>query len=351
MTFMQAEIREQPQVLERSLKEGKAIARNLARRINQFRPDIVFIAARGSSDNAATYARYILEAYTGLPVSLAAPSLFTLYHRQPNLKKALVIGISQSGQSEDIVAVISEGKRQGALTMALTNDPASPLASAAGEVLNLNAGLEKSVAATKTYTTELGLIGLLAAEISDDNGLRMGLERLPAAMNKALELEERLRLLANQELYMDAQHCLTLGRGYNFSTALELALKLKETSYVFAAPYSSADFLHGPFALAEKSLPAILVGANGPAIPGLLELGDKLNERGVEIVAIGDDKGLLKLATSPDSAFLLDLTGLPEALSPAVCVVPGQLFALHLALARGHNPDQPRSLNKITNTK
>jgi glutamine---fructose-6-phosphate transaminase (isomerizing) len=166
-----------------------------------------------------------------------------------------------------------------------------------------------------------------------------------------LQTEERIKQLANQELYKNARHCLTLGRGYNFATALELALKLKETSYVFAAPYSSAEFLHGPFALAEQSLPAILVGANGPAIPGLLELGQKLTERGVEIVSIGDDEGLLRLATSQHSAFSLDLTGLPEALSPLVCVVPGQLFALHLALARGYNPDAPRGLKKITSTR
>ncbi len=351
MTLMRDEILEQPVALERSLKEGRATARNLARRINQFRPDLVFIAARGSSDNAATYARYIFEAYTGLPVSLAAPSLFTLYRRQPDLKKAWVIGISQSGRSEDIVEVVSEARRQGALTLALTNDPNSPLAEAAGEVMSFNIGPEKSVAATKTYTAELALIGLLAAEIADDNGLRLGLDRLSSSINKALQLEERIKLLANQELYKNAPHCLTLGRGYNYPTALELALKLKETSYIFAAPYSSADFLHGPFALVEQSLPAIMVGANGPAIPGLLELGEKLKARGTEIIAIGDDEGLLRLATTKESAFPLDLTGLPEALSPVVCVVPGQLFAMHLALARGYNPDQPRGLNKVTSTK
>ena len=351
MTLMREEILEQPSSIERSLKEGRAIVRNVARRINFARPNFVLIAARGSSDNAATYARYIFEAYTGLPVSLAAPSLFTLYHRQPDLRNAWVIGISQSGRSEDIVEVVREGRKQGALTLALTNDPTSALAEAAAEVLPFNAGPELSVAATKTYTAELALIALLAAEIADDNGLRMGLDRLPAAVSTALQLEDRLSELANQELYKNARHCLTLGRGYNFSTALELALKLKETSYFFAAPYSSADFLHGPFALAEESLPALLVGANGPAIPGLLELGQKLNERGVELIAIGDDQGLLKLPTSKDRAFALNLTGIPEALSPAVCVVPGQLFALHLALARGHNPDKPRGLQKVTSTK
>lgn len=351
MTRMREEILEQPVALERAMKEGRSAVRNLARRVSFFRPDFVLIAARGSSDNAATYARYVFEAYTGLPVSLAAPSLFTLYRRQPDLKKAWVIGISQSGRSEDIVEVVREGRRQGALTLALTNAPDSPLAQAAAEVLPFNVGAELSVAATKTYTAELILIAMLAAELSDDNGLRHGLDRVPASIEKALQLEERLKTLANQETYKTARHCLTLGRGYNFATALEIALKLKETSYFFAAPYSTADFLHGPFALAEQSLPAIVVGANGPAIPGLLELGHKLLELGVELMTIGDDQGLLNLPASKDAAFPLDLMGIPEALSPIVGVVPGQLFALHLALARGHNPDEPRGLNKITSTK
>lgn len=351
MTLMRDEIREQPKALERALKEGLPLIRNIVRRINAFKPDLVFIAARGTSDNAATYARYLFEAFTGLPVSLAAPSLFTLYHRPPNLKKALVIGVSQSGGGEDIVAVIKEGRKQGAMTLALTNNPDSDLAQAASDVIPLNVGPELSVAATKTYTGELGLLALLAAELADDNGLRLGLERLPGSIEKALQLEDGLKTLANQELYKNARHCLTLGRGYNFATALEVALKLKETSYFFAAPYSTADFLHGPFALAEQSLPAILIGANGPAIPGLLELAEKLTGQGVELMCIGDDEGLLKLATSKDSAFPLDLSGISEALSPIVSVVPGQLFAMHLALGRGYNPDQPRGLQKVTSTR
>lgn len=350
MTLMREEILEQPAALERSLKEGLRAAEQVCRRVNSFDPDFVLIAARGSSDNAATYARYLFESYAGLPVSLAAPSLFTLYKRPPNLKKAWIIGISQSGQSPDIVEVLREGRKQGGFTLALTNDPTSPLAKEANEVIPLNAGLERSVAATKTYTTELGLIALLASEVADDNGLRVGLERLPGAIRQAVDVEKKVEELVNRESYRQAAHSLVLGRGYNFPTALEIALKLKEAAHVFAAPYSAADFLHGPFALAERSLPAVLVGANGPAIPGLLELGEKLKDRGVEIISIGDDAGLLKLATPGGVALPLDLKGLPEALSPIVCVVPGQLLALHLALVRGLDPDHPRGLNKVTST-
>ncbi len=350
MTLMRDEIYEQPAVLERAWKESRVLAQEIARKVNAFKPEVVLIAARGSSDNAATFARYIFEAYTGLPVSLAAPSLFTLYRRQPNLKKAWVIGISQSGQSPDITEVVKDGAAQGALTLAITNDPHSPLAKAAGMVLPLNAGPERSVAATKTYTAQLLLMAMLAAEVSDDNGLRVGIERLPEAINTALKLEDKIKELANREFFQSALDCLVLGRGYNFSTALEIALKLKETAYIFAAPYSSADFLHGPFALAQKSLPAILIGANGPAIPGLLELAQKLNDQGVEIIAIGDDQGLLKSATKNGIALPLELKGVPEALSPIPCVVPGQLLSLYIALARGLNPDHPRGLSKITQT-
>ncbi len=350
MTLMREEILEQPTVIERCLKDGSSLAEQICRRASAFEPDFVFIAARGSSDNAATYARYVFESYTGLPVSLAAPSLFTLYKRPPNLKKAWIIGISQSGQSPDIVEVIREGRKQGAFTLALTNDTESPLAKAAAEVLPLFAGKERSVAATKTYISELALMALLAAEYADDNGLRVGLQRLPQAVQAAMSLEKSVEELVNRENYKQAAHALVLGRGYNFPTALEIALKLKETAHIFAAPYSAADFLHGPFALADKSLPAILIGANGPAVPGLLELAQKLIERGVEIISIGDDAGLLRKVTPGGKALPLDLTGLPEALSPVVCVVPGQLLSLHLALARGLDPDRPRGLTKVTST-
>jgi glucosamine--fructose-6-phosphate aminotransferase (isomerizing) len=232
--------------------------------------------------------------------------------------------------------------------MALTNDINSPLAKEASEVMPLRSGAEHSIAAIKTYTTELALMALLTAELADANGLRVGLQRLPDAIQQALTLDEKVKELANRESYKQAAHSLVLGRGYNFPTALEIALKLKEVAQVFASPYSAADFLHGPFTLVDKSLPAILVGANGPAIPGLLELAQKLKELGVEIISIGDDAGLLRLATPDGAALTLDLKGLPEALSPIVGIVPGQLLALHLAEARGLNPDQPRGLHKIT---
>lgn len=350
MTLMREEILQQPSALELCIKEAQSLVHEVCRRANSFNPDFVLFAARGSSDNAATYARYLFESYAARPVSLAAPSLFTLYKRPPALKRAWVIGISQSGQSPDIVEVLREGRKQGALTLALTNDPESPLAKEANDVIPLFAGSEKSVAATKTYTNELALMAMLTAELADDNGLRVGIRRLPEAAKLALSVEAGVAELAQHESYSQAAHSLVLGRGFNYPTALEIALKLKETANVFAAPYSAADFLHGPFALAEKSLPAVLVGANGPAIPGLLELADALIERGVEIISIGDDAGLLRKATPGGVALPLDLKGLPEALSPVICVIPGQLLALHLAQVRGLDPDHPRGLHKVTSS-
>ncbi|MEI6044424.1 MAG: SIS domain-containing protein [Chloroflexota bacterium] len=347
MTLMRDEIFEQPGILERSLNEGLSVAHEVCRRATSFDPNFVFIAARGSSDNAATYARYLLESYTSLPVSLAAPSLFTLYKRPPDIKKAWVIGISQSGQTPDIVEVLSEGRKQGAFTLALTNDPLSPLAKEAHVVMKLGTGTKHSIAATKTYTAELAMMALLVAELADSNGLRVGLQRLPSAVQQALSLEEKVKELTSRESYKQAAHSLVLGRGYNFPTALEIALKLKEVAHVFASPYSAADFLHGPFTIVDKSLPALLVGANGPAIPGLLELAQNLRELGVEIISIGDDPGLLRFATPAGAALPLDLKGLPEALSPIVCVVPGQLLALHLAQARGLDPDHTPERNKV----
>jgi glucosamine--fructose-6-phosphate aminotransferase (isomerizing) len=344
------EINEQPAVLEKVWRENRVLAREVARKVNSFKPEVVLIAARGSSDNAATYARYIFEAYSALPVSLAAPSLFTLYRRTPHLKKAWVIGISQSGHSPDIIEVVREGKAQGALTLAITNDPQSPLAQTAAMVMPLHAGVEASVAATKTYTTQLLNMAILAAELGDDNGLRVGLERIPEAVNSALTLDKKIQELVSQPFFKEVHDYLVLGRGYNYPTALEIALKLKESAYIFATPYSSADFLHGPFALAQRNLPALLVGASGPAIPGLLELAGKLTAQGVEITAVGDDTSLLKTATANGAALPVELRGLPEALSPIPCVVPGQLLAMHLAVARNLNPDTPRGLNKVTRT-
>jgi glucosamine--fructose-6-phosphate aminotransferase (isomerizing) len=351
MSHLRDEIFEQPAIFERILSEDREQVRAVARAISDRPPRLVVFAARGSSDNAVTYAHYLIETYLGLPVSSSAPSIYSLYQRFPNLSNALVVGISQSGQSPDVVGVLAEAQRQRALTVAITNDRSSPIAQSADLVIEQCAGPELSVAATKTYTTQLMAIAMLVAELSEDPQLAAGVHRLPGAARRALELEEASERIA--EALAPSQACLVLARGFNYATAFELALKFKELAYVFADAYSAADFMHGPMALAQHDLPAIMIGVRGPSQEGMLELADQLVDAGVGLFPISDDPELLAKATSTHSLSLVAaLAGVPEALSPMVSVIPGQLLAMYLAeRRRGGNLDQPRGLAKVTRTE
>jgi glutamine---fructose-6-phosphate transaminase (isomerizing) len=351
MSHLRDEIFEQPRVFDRLLTESREQVRAVARAVAERPPKLVVFAARGSSDNAVTYARYLIEVYLGLPVSSSAPSVYSLYNRFPNLSDALVIGISQSGQSPDVVGVLAEAQRQGALTVAITNERSSPLAQAADLLIEQCAGQEVSVAATKTYTTQLVALAMLVAEISQDAQLLAGLDRLPAAARLALDVEEVAADMAEDLAHAPA--CLVLARGFNYATANELALKFKELAYVFAAPYSAADFMHGPIALAQRGLPAIMIGVCGPSEEGMLDLAEQLVDTGAGVFPISDDPHLLAKATSTYSLSLVAaLDGVPEPLSPIVSVIPGQLLAMYLAdRRRGGNLDQPRGLAKVTRTE
>jgi len=303
------------------------------------------IAARGSSDNAARYGQYLFGAINRLPVALATPSLFTLYNTPPRLKEALVLGISQSGQSPDIVSVLAEGRRQGALTVALTNDPNSPLASVAEQVIRLNADQEQSLAATKTYTASLLALAMLSASLAEDEERFQAIEALPDAVARVLAAAPAVIRAAERYRFMEA--CVVIGRGYNYATAFEIALKLKELTYVLAEPYSSADFRHGPVALVEHGFPVFAIVPEGRVMAEGLALLRQLREREAELVVISDQAEVLALAQTP-----LPLpAGVPEWLSPIVAVVPGQLFALALTQAKGFDPDHPRGLRKVTLTR
>jgi glucosamine--fructose-6-phosphate aminotransferase (isomerizing) len=278
-------------------------------------------------------------------VALATPSLFTLYRTPPRLRDALVFGISQSGQSPDIVAVVEEGRRQGALTVAVTNTPASPLAQAAEHVLPLDAGEERAVAATKTYTAQLAALALLSAHVANDREQLEELERLPGAVAETLALEPGIAQAAQR--YAHADECVVLGRGYNYATAFEIALKLKELTYIVAEPYSSADFRHGPVAIVERGFPVIVIAPSGAVYDDMVGLTRDLAARQADIIAISTEQEPLQLARLP-----LGLpVALPEWLSPLTCVVPGQLLALHITLAKGYDPDHPRGLTKVTETE
>ncbi len=339
------EIIEQPIALQRLLDAESTNIIKVAEVIRARIPRFVMLAARGSSDNAARYGQYLFGMHNRLPVALATPSLFTLYRSPPNLADALVLAISQSGQSPDICAVVKEGRKQGAMTVAVTNDPASPLAVFAEYCIDLHAGPERAIAASKTYTSSLLALAMLSVALSGDKVQRSTLDKVPALVTRMVQRAESI--LSASGDYHDADGCVVLGRGYNYSTAFEIALKLKELAYVLAEPYSSADFQHGPVALVQGGFLVIAVVPDGKPAAELTRFLREIKTRHPRLVIISSRKQTLSLAST---AIPLP-AGMPEWLSPIVAIAPGQLFALGLAQARGFDPDQPRGLNKITRTR
>lgn len=344
-TAFEREIREQPEIIAGLLRDGRSTIEEVAAEIRARKSRSVVIAARGTSSNAARYAQYVLGARNGWSVAHATPSLYTVYQRPPDLSDTLVIGISQSGQSIDTVTVVEEARRQGATTLALTNDPSSPMAAATELCIPLRAGVERAVAATKTYTTELVCIAMLSAALADDADVWAHLDALPQALAETIDANSQL---AEQTArYTFARHFAVIGRGYNYSTACEVALKLKETSYVIAEPFSSADFQHGPIAVIESGFPVILIAPSGEVFGDVAQLIARLTELGAEIVTVTDRADAVS-----ESCMILPLAAdVPEWLSPIVAVAPGQLLALAQARLRGFDPDRPRGLTKVTHTR
>lgn len=341
-SLLEQEIHSQPEVIARLLDRETSRITEIVKKLPPF--DYVLIAARGSSDHAATYAQYIWSVLAGYPVALATPSVQTLYKTSPRMAGALVIGISQSGQSPDIIAVLEEGKRQGRPTLAITNDGTSPLAAIADHVVELHADQERSVAATKTYTAQLAIMALFAAAWGHDAHLLSEVQRLPDALARTLQGATEIAQRAERYRYMD--RCVVIGRGYNYATAFELALKLKELTYVMATAYSSADFRHGPIATIDTGLPTFLIMPGGATFADMLDLAAELRQREAELLVVSEAEQGLALATTR-----LPLPGnVPEWLSPITSILPGQLFALHLTLNKGFNPDVPRGLHKVTRT-
>lgn len=343
-SILETEIREQPAVTQELLNIERQNVGQMAREIaGRFK--YVVIAARGTSDNAARYAQYLFGAHNHLQVGLAAPSLFTMYKSVPDLSEALVIGISQSGQSPDIVSVLAEGRRQGRPTLAITNDLSSPLAQAAGYVIPLHAAPERSVAATKSYTASLAAMALLSCSLSGDEKRLEELARVPQAMQMTIDgLEESLE---HVERYRYIGHCAVIGRGYNYSTAFEVALKVKELTRTVAEPYSSADFRHGPIATVYRGFPVVLIAPHGSVFSDLSELIERLTRLQAETLIISDDQALLQSTHLP-----LPICGdLPEWLTPFTAVLPGQMLAMRLTFEKGLNPDRPEGLTKVTETR
>ena len=338
------EIHQQPEVIDLFAETGQGPVKNLAAHMRETDIRQVVVAARGTSDNAARYAQYLLGANNRLPVSLTTPSLFTLYQKPPLFAPdTLVLGISQSGQSPDIVSVLAEARGQGCVTAAITNSIDSPLAEQADHIVGLGAGRERSIAATKTYTAQLYAVGMLSAHLADDSeGIAM-LEKAPDLMRRTLSMNGEVERLA--ERYRYVRNCIVVGRGFNYSTAFEIALKIKELTYTLAEPYSSADFLHGPVSLIEPAFPVIVVAPTGVLMPELEPFVRQLRNMDAELLCVSDDDALLRLGRTQ-----FPIPAVPEWLSPLLAIVPGQLFALYLAAARDFDPDRPRGLQKVTET-
>jgi glucosamine--fructose-6-phosphate aminotransferase (isomerizing) len=344
--ILEQEILEQPAALARTLEGSARALEELAVEIRRRDVTCIMLVARGSSDNAGVYAKYLFQAFNGIPVAMATPSLFTFHHRPPRLKDVLVLAISQSGRSEDIGEVVAEAVRQGALTAAITADPDSPLAARADKTLILKTGPEKAVAATKTFSSSLALVAALSAALEKSPQRQAEVRALPELAEKTLALA-RQPAAEKAERYRYMSRCVVISRGFSYGIAMEVALKLKELTYVTAEAYSSADFLHGPMAMVEPGFPVILIAPSGVLIPHMMEFSAALQERSAEIVSISDVPAMLARGTTR----LPFAEGAPEWLAPILSVIPGQLLAYHLAVAKGFDPDSPRGLRKVTVTR
>jgi len=410
LSEFRAEVHEQPEAAARLLATGAGALGRAAAALRRHRPAGIVIAARGSSDHAATYAKYLFEIRNSFPVALAAPSAFTLYHRPPALRRFGVLAISQSGSSEDVIEVVAEARRQGAPTVAITNDPESRLAAEAEHVLDLAAGHERSVPASKTYTTSLLMLAMLSQAMHPDLELAAALNEVPPAIERVLRLEPQLdevcRVLqggaddpgspgqrpqggtppseqggaddpgspgqrpqggtppSEQGCADDpgipgqrpqggtppSEQCrrlAVLGRGFNLATAQEVALKVMETCSVVAESRSVADFLHGPIAVVGPGFPVLLIEAAGPTLGDMRALAGRLTELGAGVVTLTDRA---RGGGEADTVVRV-LTGLPEMLTPIPFAVAGQLLALRMALRLGLDPDRPRGLRKVTVTR
>ena len=341
MSLMLQEIAEQPEVMRRTIDAERDKITKLGDFLRQKDIDVIVLVARGSSDNAALFGRYLLETMTGIPVSLSAPSVFTLYNAKLKLNRALVIGVSQSGEGDDINFVLQRAKDGGAFTLGITNEANSTMAKLADETLLIHAGRERSIAATKTYTGQMLHFYMLASVIGD---ARLEYHKIPDFTDQALELEAEVKHLVERYTFME--NCVVVGRGMNYGNSYEFALKLMETCYVVAERFSSADFFHGPLAIIERRFPVILFAPAGSTQQSSLDLLNRLHELNADCMTITNDDKITGLS----SRTLSLPKEIDEFLSPIPFIIPAQLFAAHLSEAKGLDPDAPRSLAKVTKT-
>jgi glutamine---fructose-6-phosphate transaminase (isomerizing) len=343
VSLMLQEIAEQPAALAKTIAEERAKVERLGQTLREREIKLIVLVARGSSDNAALFGRYLLEITTGIPVSLSAPSVYTLYRAQLDLKHALVVGVSQSGEGDDINRVLEVARAAGACTVGITNEPSSAMAGVVDETLLMHGGKERSVAATKTFTGQMILFYMLSAALARD-GRTIDYQSIPDLAQRALEQKTAIVELVQRYVFME--NCVVVGRGLAYGNAYEFALKLMETCYVVAERFSSADFLHGPLAMIERHFPVILFAPPGVMLAGTKDLISRLRELRADTLSITGD---LEAASMCSRAIVMPRE-IDEFLAPIPYIIPAQLFAALLAEAKGLDPDAPRSLSKVTRT-
>lgn len=348
MTFMEKESKETPEIVQRQLTENQSIIQTLCQQIKKNKPEFVVTIGRGSSDHACTFAKYLFETLCQWVTASAAPSVTTLYQARLDMRKALVIGISQSGQSPDICEMMSAARKAGGLTVAIINQENSALAQLAEYVIPMRAGVEQAVAATKSYIASLTALTHWVAHLTHHSLLLHRLTDLPQKLREATALNWQTA----QQLLYPIHQTFIIARGYGFPIAQEAALKLKETTGIQAEAFSAAEVLHGPFALIRESQPFILIAQNDPTLDGVIELSKRiLRLGGIPLLALARDVKQHSFCTELEN-YSLDL---PHSLHPILdAIVAIQAFygmVAPLAVARGYNPDAPIHLKKVTETR
>jgi len=343
MHYMLKEILEQPEVVQRVIERERERAAEVARLVASSGVNQIVLAARGTSDHACVYGEYLFQIENNMPAFLATPSVVTVYNKRIPMKNTLVIGISQSGRAQDVMEYMAAAKAQGCPVVAITNDPEAPFKEHADVTLQLDAGAEKSVAATKTYTSSLAVLALVSAALKHDESAMDALKEAPELMSKALSVTDCLERIAQQ--HKDVEECFVIGRGLNYATALETGLKVMETCYLRARAYSAADLMHGPVAAAQ-AVPCIIYAPHDAAHQAVMEAEERLHGAGARMMVISSDKDALALANEG--------IAIPNAkhawLDPLIQIIAGQRFAYHLSVAKGLDPDHPRGLSKVTVT-
>ncbi len=341
MHNMYLEIFEEKEVLKRAFETNMKTILEVVQRIKNKEIDNILFVARGSSDNAATFGRYAIEIFSGIPTSLSAPSVASIYHKKLNLKNSCVIAVSQSGISQDICSYFQMAKESGALCVAITNNPESKLAKISDFHIYMNVGFEKAVAATKTFSAEVLMLAMLSSALSGDEKEMEELSKIDKIVERALEKDNEIKNSVERFRYI--QECFVLGRGLTYPIALEFALKMQETSYVRAKGFSSSDFMHGPIAMVNSEIPVFLLSINDETKEDLTETAKKLVDYNIELYSFTNVEEVSKLSKKSfelhSNGFILEMTTLI------------QLFSYHLSVLKGQNPDSPRIIQKVTITK